>query len=130
MGNRNPKVSYSIRIIAGLYLIYLGISAARTAITDGTTMNSTLAVALGILLAVCGAVIAVTGGLKYRYMKKHPEKFGLEEEVREDTEEPETDDVEEKPAQTSVFQKASIPEHLQVTDEEENSDSEEEETEA
>ncbi len=114
-GNRNPRVSYSIRIIAGLYVVYLGITAIRSVFIGESSLNLALAVTLGGLLALVGAGLAVTGIRGYLYLKKHPEEF---EEQEEEAEEEEAAEVPEKAA-GSLLAKASMPEYLQVSDEDE-----------
>ncbi|MDO4617644.1 MAG: DUF2892 domain-containing protein [Lachnospiraceae bacterium] len=129
MGNRNPRVSYTIRVVAGLYLIYLGISAARAPFTaEGTSVATPLAVTIGTILALIGALFAVTGLMGYRYIKNHPEEFEDPEETEETEKSDSVEDGKES-ARSSILQKAALPEHLQAEgadDEEEKSDTDEE----
>lgn len=122
MGNKNPKFSYTIRIIAGAYVAYLGISASRAALRDGTTSSVPVPVIIGVgaALAVTGAVLVILGFKGYKYMKDHPEEFEDPEEMSE-----EEGSSEECPVQTGIHQKASMPEHLKITEESEQDPDEE-----
>lgn len=116
---RNPKVSYSLRMVAGAYLAYLGYTIARMPFKQETGLPLWAAVAIGVLLGLVGVIIAVNGFLGYRYISKHPEEF--EEQTEEGAEDPEEETPEAKPVvnPSSLMSKASIPEHLRVDDEDE-----------
>lgn len=125
MGNRNPKVSYTLRIVAGIYVAYLGISSLRTAIKEGSGIPLPAVIAITVVLTVLGVICLISGLKGYKYLKDHPEEFEDPEETVEEeaAEEPEPS----APAPSSIMAKASMPDYLKVDDEdqEENADSEE-----
>ncbi len=117
MGKNNPKFSYTIRVIAGAYVAYLGISTIRTAAREGGSLPFPVAAGIGVLLAVIGVIFVIWGLKGYKYIKDHPEEF-------EEQEEAEKQDQEEAPS-AGILQKAAMPAHLQVQeDAEETADPE------
>lgn len=127
MGNKNPKVSYTLRIVAGAYVAYLGVSVARMPFKEETGLPMAAAVALGVLLALAGVAFVISGLKGYKYMKDHPEEFEEEEDTEAASDETET--AETAPVSTSsLLYKASMPDHLQVSDEEEADSVDPEET--
>lgn len=120
MGERNPKVGYTIRIVAGAYVIYLAIKGIRMVLNGESSIPFAAAVAIAVVLALFGVAFVMNGLKGYKYLKEHPEDS--EEEETEGSEEEEA--VQEEPVKPaapsgSILSKASIPEHLRVSDDEE-----------
>ncbi|MDO4490134.1 MAG: hypothetical protein Q4B85_03560 [Lachnospiraceae bacterium] len=135
MGNKNPKLSYTLRIVAGAYVAYLGIGVARMPFKEETGLPFPVAVGMGVVLAILGVIFVVNGLLGYKYMKEHPEEFEESAEVTEETgasEELQTDQDEtaspavHTAASSSILQKTALPEHLQVHEDEDMEESEKE----
>ena len=131
MGERNPKVGYTIRIVAGAYVIYLAIKGLRMVLNGESGIPFVGAVAMAVVLTLFGVAFVINGLKGYKYLKEHPEdpEESEEDEAEGSDEEEAVQEEPVKPAasSSSILSKASIPEHLRVSDEED--DSEEEETE-
>lgn len=122
MGNRNPKVRYTLRIVAGAYVAYLGITSTRTGIKEGSSIPLPLLIALGVLLTVLGVIFLVNGLMGYKYIKDHPEEFEDPEDAAEEETADEEEPEEAAPVKTGIMARASMPEYLQVSDEDEDTD--------
>ncbi len=125
MGNRNPRVRNTIMIVAGAYLIYLGISSLRDVIKGTSGISLALAVVIAVVLAGFGAAFVIIGGKEYLYMKKHPEEFEEQDDEPEESEEEASGETVDAPAQGGLLQKASMPEHLRVSEDDDQTDEEE-----
>lgn len=117
MANKNPKGSYFLRIVAGGYLAYLGVSLVRMPFKEETGLPLPVAVGFGVVLAVAGVVCLLNGLKGMKYMQNHPEEF-------EDPEEGAEEVVEEVPEETTpapagIRARASLPEYLQADEAEE-----------
>lgn len=130
MGNRNPKVSYTLHIVAGIYVAYLGISSLRTAIKEGSGIPLPAVIAITVVLTVLGVICLISGLKGYKYLKDHPEEFeDPEETVEEDAVEEEAAEEPKPsaPAPSSIMAKASMPDYLKVDDEDQEEDADSEE---
>lgn len=112
MGERNPKVGYTIRIVAGAYVIYLAIKGIRMVLNGESGIPFAAAVAIAVVLALFGVAFVMNGLKGYKYLKEHPEDSEEEEAVQEEP-------VKPAAPSGSILSKASIPEHLRVSDDEE-----------
>lgn len=93
----NERGRITIRIIAGGYLVYLGIDLIRNVIT-GKPDNALIFGAVGVLFLMVGAVVCVKSIRDYRNCQKaeYEDTEEDESEVAVGIEDDTKDDVEEK----------------------------------
>lgn len=88
MGNRNPNMSYYIRILAGGYILYLGVQLISGYLKGEAEMNAIVLWVSAILFIIAGAFFAGSSLLYlYRHRNDIPEEESVEGDAAETPEE-------------------------------------------
>lgn len=98
MGKRNPNMSYYIRILAGGYILYLGIQLISGYLKGEAEMNAIVLLASAIVFIIAGAYFA---GSSILYLYRHRNDVPKEESVEETAGETHDDDADELTEQKS-----------------------------
>lgn len=105
MGQRNPKMSYTLRILAGAYLCYIAFTLAKGFLKgEGETMPLAVTVIAVVAFAVIGVLFLVTGLKGMKVLKEQPP-----EEVYEEEDEDESDMETIEGESSAVIEENSIP---------------------
>lgn len=125
MERKNPRASYTIRVIAGAYVAYLAFKVVKITLAGDGSMSVPLAVFFAVVMAGCGISLAINGLMGFRRLKDEEEAIAAamaEEAAEAEPVEAVEETVEEEEATVSgpapsIMQRASMPAHLRVDDE-------------
>ncbi|MCQ2501491.1 MAG: hypothetical protein MJ117_09130, partial [Lachnospiraceae bacterium] len=73
MERKNPRASYTIRVIAGAYVAYLAFKVVKITLAGDGSMSVPLAVFFAVVMAGCGIYLVINGLMGFRRLKDEEE---------------------------------------------------------